>query len=79
MKAKLENFLRATNSYSQYMFNIENGYWNTLSDVVDHSITEEDAHSVITNSFDWSKTKEGSVYWENIHNKWVKYLVTKNF
>ena len=73
IKQQFIQFLKQNNAYEQYMLNFNNRskmskYYSKKAFKKYFKFTEEKL--LITNAFDWDKTKEGFDYWDKIDDKW---------
>jgi hypothetical protein len=63
---KFIKFLKKNNAYDKFRINYLNSEYLYCNDII--------LYNYLYESFSWSKTKEGFNYWNNLNNKWHKYI-----
>lgn len=65
---KFFQFLKENNAYEAYKVNIINslGYY-----LVSNWLKAVCASNAIVHAFSWAETKQGALFWDDIHLKWL--------
>ena len=71
-KKVFKKFLKAHRAFKKYKRNI-----TKLNKFVTYDNLQGDT-LMISSAFNWSHTKEGSGYWENLDNLWIELVETES-
>lgn len=69
---KFIRFLKQNNAYEAYMFNLNSRISFFKKSAFKSYVDRVGFSDFIKAAFNWERTKEGSGFWCDLHNKWIK-------